>query len=417
MEYNFLEIGAFLIFMALCGFIASRLNFSIVPLLIAVGLLLPPNGLIAYTPSESALEVIHLFGNIGVLFLLFSMGLEFSIKKLIESARTMIKSGVIYMIINVALSLIFALFLGWNTAEILIAIGIMVISSSAIVAKTLVDLKRTANKETEVILGLMLFQDIFVAMYLPIVSAVAFSHGGHISELAVSVGAAFLFIAAFIWISLKTNKWLDKVFNIASDETFFLAIVAILITIAGVADHLQVEEATGALILGLVLAETSHHERILRLIVPFRDFFGAAFFFSFGLSIIPTDLSGAVGAALTATAITIAGSLIYGAVMGRTAQISRRGAVNIGLTITSRGEFSIILANLGATAGLSPTLKSFSILYVFLLAVLGPLLSKESENIYNRLAGALNWKEPSGRGKSRGIIDPALLKRDKGPES
>jgi CPA2 family monovalent cation:H+ antiporter-2 len=417
MEYNFLEIGAFLIFMALCGLTASRLNFSIVPLLIAVGLLLPPNGLIAYTPSESALEAIHLFGNIGVLFLLFSMGLEFSVKKLVESAGTMIKSGVIYIVINVTLSLIFALFLGWNTAEVLIAIGVMIISSSAIVAKTLVDLKRTANKETEVILGLMLFQDIFVAMYLPIVSAAAFSHGGHISELAVSVGAAFLFIAAFIWISLKFNKWLDKVFDIASDETFFLAVVAILITIAGVADHLQVEEATGALILGLVLAETSHHERILRMIVPFRDFFGAAFFFSFGLSIIPADLSGAVGAALIAAVITIAGSLIYGMVMGKAARISRRGAVNIGLTITSRGEFSIILANLGVAAGLSPLLKSFSILYVFLLAVLGPLLSKESENIYNKLAGVLNWKEPSGRVKSRGIIDQALLKRDKGPEA
>jgi CPA2 family monovalent cation:H+ antiporter-2 len=344
------------------------------------------------------------------------MGLEFSLRKLIESAGTMMKSGAVYLLINVTLSLIFALLLGWNTPEVLIAIGIMIISSSAIVAKTLVDLKRTANRETEVILGLMLFQDIFAAVYLPIVSAIAFSSGRHISELAISLGAAFLFIAAFVWVSLKTGKWLDKLFDIASDETFFLVIMAVLIAMAGIADRLQIAEAVGALILGLVLAETSHHERILRLIVPFRDFFGAAFFFSFGLSITPADLSGAVGAAFAATAITVAGSLAYGVVMGRMSKISRRGAVNIGLTVTSRGEFSIILANLGVAAGLSGTLKSFSALYVFLLAVLGPLLSKESENIYGKLAGLLGWKESSGQTKSRGITDPALLKRDKGSE-
>jgi CPA2 family monovalent cation:H+ antiporter-2 len=404
-EYDFLEIGVYLIFMAISGLIAVKLQFSIVPILIAIGLLLPPNGVAVQSPGEPSLFIIHFFGEIGVLFLLLSMGLEFSIKKLINSAGTVIKNGVIYLIINAGLTLIFTLCLGWSAHEILIVVGIMNVSSSAIVAKTLVDLKRTANRETELILGQMLFEDIFVAIYLSIISAIVFSRDAHISEVLISVGAAFLFIAAFIGISLKSGEFLEKILDISSDEVLLLVIVAILITLAGVTEKLQVAEAVGALILGMVLAETSHHERILRLIVPFRDFFGAAFFFSFGLNIVPSELSGAIGVALVAVLITVAGNFAFGVIMGKTAGISRRGAVNVGLTITSRGEFSIILANLGVAAGLSATLKSFSILYVFLLAVLGPLLSKESGRIYKILAGVLGWKD-AGRKKPPALKEP-----------
>jgi CPA2 family monovalent cation:H+ antiporter-2 len=411
-EYNFLEIGIFLFFMAIAGLIASRIRFSIVPILIAVGLILPPNGINVYIPGEITLSTIEFFGNIGVLFLLFSLGLEFSIKKLIQSAGTMVKSGLIYMAVNVGLSVVFTLILGWSPSEVMIAVGIMIISSSAIVAKTLVDLKRTANKETEVILGLMLFQDIFVAVYLPVVSAIVFSTGGHISDLLKSVGVVFLFIVVFIGISLRTNKWLEKIFDIANEEAFLLTILAILIIMAGITDQLRVAEAIGALILGLVLAETSHRERILHLIVPFRDFFGAAFFFNFGLSITLTELSGAVWVAAAGVVITVAGSLIYGMIMGKAANISKRGVVNIGMTITSRGEFSIILANLSAAAGLSVTLKSFSVLYVFLLAILGPLLSRESGRIYRLLSKVFHWKDAAGKPKAGPqTANPALLKR------
>ena len=106
----------------------------------------------------------------------------------------------------------------------------------------------------------------------------------------------------------------------------------------------------GALLLGLVFSETEHSDRIEQLVVPFRDFFGAIFFFSFGLSIDPFSLGGAVWLALGAVFITLIGNFTAGMVAGRKAGLSHKASTNIGLTLVSRGEFSIIVANIGIAA-------------------------------------------------------------------
>jgi CPA2 family monovalent cation:H+ antiporter-2 len=249
-----------------------------------------------------------------------------------------------------------------------------------------------------------------MAAYLPIVSAIAISRGGRTSELILSVGFAFLVIIVFVFVSLRTTKVLETVFSIASEETFLLVVLALLIFMAGASEALNISEAIGALILGLIMAETSQRERIVHLVVPFRDFFGAAFFFGFALKISLDSLLGAVLIAVAAVVLTVAGSVSYGFMMSKTTGLSKRGALNLGLTITSRGEFSIVLANLGAAAGLNPALESFSALYVVLLAVLGPLLSRWSDPIYQALAPRLGWRREVAKSKPRREIDAALLK-------
>ncbi|MBL3615376.1 cation:proton antiporter, partial [Bacillus sp. RHFS18] len=135
-------------------------------------------------------------------------------------------------------------------------------------------------------------------------------------------------------------------------------------------------------------------DRIEHLVVPFRDFFGAMFFFSFGLSIDPFSLGDAVWLALGAVLLTIAGNFIAGMIAGRRAELSHKASSNIGLTIVSRGEFSIIVANLGIAGGLSASLKPFAALYVLILAIFGPLLTKESKRIYLLLNSVFKWKTP-----------------------
>ncbi|HZN11983.1 MAG TPA: cation:proton antiporter, partial [Blastocatellia bacterium] len=137
---------------------------------------------------------------------------------------------------------------------------------------------------------------------------------------------------------------------------------------------------------GLVLAETEHAERIEHLVVPFRDFFGALFFFGFGLTIDPFTLGGAVWPALGAVIVTLVGNVAAGMLAGRSARMAPAASLTIGLTIVSRGEFSIIMANLAKAGGLLQVLQPFAALYVLILAVLGPLLTKESERIYDLLA-------------------------------
>lgn len=394
MEHLILEIGLALALIAGAGILAGKLRISIVPILILTGMIVGPQaphiGVFDLRFIQSA-PLIDFMGRLGVLFLLFSLGLEFSVRRLLTAGPSIIRTGTIYMVINLAIAILFPLLLGWPIKEILVVAGIMTISSSAIVAKVIVDLKRAANDETEIILGLMMFQDVFVAIYFSVVSGLVLAGSTSISEIILSALIALSFIGGFLFLGHKLVPKLDRWLDIPSDETFMLVIFAILVLVAGFSETLHIAEAIGALLIGLVLAETEHSERIEHLIVSFRDFFGALFFFSFGLSIDPFGLGGAVWPALAAVLLTLLGNIVSGVWAGRKASLPYRASLNIGLTIISRGEFSIILATLAKAGGLMTSLQPFAALYVLILAILGPLLTKESRWVYNRLRPFLKW--------------------------
>src|SRR5215510_6708537 len=364
MNHLVLEMGLALSLIALAAALSSWLRFSVVPFLILIGMAVgahaPKIGLLDFRFIQSA-PLIEFMGRAGVLFLLFYLGLEFSVSRLIKAGRSIVMGGSIYIVINFAAGLGYAYLMGWPLKEMLDVAGITTISSSAIVAKVIFDLRRTANPETEMILG-----------------------------------------------GMKATPLLNKVLRIPSNEVFLLVVFACLFLLAGFGETIHVAEAIGALLLGLVLSETEHSERIEHMIVPFRDFFGALFFFGFGLTIDPFGLGGAVWQALGAVALTIIGNVGAGVLAGRSAKLSTAASLNIGLTIVSRGEFSIIMANLAKAGGLDPVLQPFAALYVLILAVLGPLLTKESERIYGLLAkmfGRLKrlWGRDRREAEDRGV--------------
>lgn len=404
MQHLILEIGLVLALVAFAGIVAGRLRISVVPIIILVGMVVGPQapeiGPLDFRLIQSA-PLIDFMGRLGVLFLLFSLGLEFSVKRLLAAGRSILRSGVIYMLINFSAAVVFPWLLGWPLKEVLVVAGIMSISSSAIVAKVIVELKRAANDETEIILGLMMFQDVFVAIYFSVVSGLVLSGSTSATEVLLTALLSLGFMAGFLILGHQLTPQLNRWLNIPSDETFMLVVFAVLTLVAGLSETLHVAEAIGALLIGLVLAETEHSHRIEHLVVPFRDFFGALFFFSFGLSINPLELGGAVGPVLIAVFLTLAGNVASGILAGRKAGLSYKASLVIGLTITSRGEFSIILANLAKTGGLLMVLQPFAALYVLLLAILGPLFTKESRRIYNFLRPVLRWPKLPDRSKLR----------------
>lgn len=389
------EVGTALVLVAFAALLAGRLKFSIIPLLILLGMVVGPHaphfGIIDLRFIESS-EIIEFFGRIGVLFLLFYLGLEFSVGKLIRSGRSIAVGGTIYVALNFTLGLVYGFTVGFPIMETLIIAGLLSVSSTAIVAKVVVDLKRTANSETELILGIILFDDIFLALFLSIMSGLLLGGSttilGTITSVLISLGYMILFFV----IARKGTPILNKLLNIKSNEIFILVIFASLFFVAGFSEKLHVAEAIGALLLGLVFSETEHRERIEQLVIPFRDFFGALFFFSFGLSIDPFSLGGAIWLALGAVILTIISNFVAGMISGRKAGLSHKASSNIGLTIVSRGEFSIIVANLGLAGGLMPILKPFTAVYVLILAILGPLLTKESKKIYQLLNRIFQWE-------------------------
>lgn len=403
MDHLVFEIGTALVLIAIAAAIASRIKFSIIPFLIILGMIVGPHapkiGIIDLRFIESA-EIIDFFGRMGVLFLLFYLGLEFSVGKLIKSGRSIAIGGTIYILINFSLGIFYGFIMGFEFLEILIVAGIITISSSAIVAKVLVDLKRTANPETELILGIIMFEDIFLAVYLSVVSGLVLGDATSIGSALVSILTALGYMLLFFVIARRLPWLLNKIFDIRSNEVFIITIFAALFFIAGFSETIHVAEAIGALLLGLVFSETEHSDRIEHLVVPFRDFFGAMFFFSFGLSIDPFTLGDALWLALGAVALTLLGNFVAGMIAGRRAGLSHRASSNIGLTIVSRGEFSIIVAGLGISGGLSSILTPFAALYVLILAILGPLLTKESRKIYTLLNKLFKWKKEGEKQKA-----------------
>ncbi|SNZ15799.1 potassium/proton antiporter membrane subunit, CPA2 family [Terribacillus aidingensis] len=396
MDHLVFEVGTALVLIAIAAILANKLNFSIIPFLIIIGMLVGPHapsiGIINLQFVHSD-DIIAFLGRIGVLFLLFYLGLEFSIGKLIKSGKSIVVGGSIYIGINFALGLLYPFLLGFPIKETLIIAGIITISSSAIVAKVLVDLRRTGNTETELILGIIMFEDIFLAVYLSTVSGLVLGDSNSLGGTILSILIALGYMLLFFVIARKAAPLLSKLLRISSNEVFIIVIFASLFFIAGFSETIHVAEAIGALLLGLVFSETDQGERIEHMVVPFRDFFGAIFFFSFGLSIDPTTLGDAVWLALGAVVITVIGNFVAGMIAGRRAGLSHKASTNIGLTIVSRGEFSIIMANLGMAGGLMGVLQPFSALYVLILAILGPLLTKESKIIFLFLNKLFKWQE------------------------
>jgi CPA2 family monovalent cation:H+ antiporter-2 len=417
MEHIVFEVGLALTLVAGAALLSARLRFSVVPFLILAGMVVGPHmpklGIVDLRFIHSA-PLIEFMGRLGILFLLFYLGLEFSLGRLIKAGRSIALGGTIYIALNFGLGLGYAWLMGWPLREILVAAGITTISSSAIVAKVLVDLKRTANPETEMILGIIMFEDIFLAVYLTLVSGLVLSGATSVGQAATSAVIALSFMLAILAIGRKVTPWLNHALDISSSEVFLLIIFATLLLVAGFSEAIHVAEAIGALLVGLVLAETEHRQRIEHLVIPFRDFFGAMFFFHFGLTIDPYALSGAVWPALGAVALTLVGNFAAGMLAGRSARLSPRASSNIGLTIVSRGEFSIIMANLGRDGGLLAILQPFAALYVLLLAIMGPLLTMQSRAVYEALNTLFRWRKPTEVKESPPRIDEALDEQEPG---
>lgn len=410
MNHLVFEVGLAIALIALSGLLSAKLRFSVVPFYILIGMAVGPHAMqwwhFDFRFIESA-PFIEFMGRIGVLFLLFYLGLEFSVGRLIKSGRSIAVGGTIYIGINFTLGLMIGLVSGFPLAETLVIAGITTVSSSAIVAKVLVDLKRTANPETEMILGIIMFEDVFLAVYISILSGLILSGSSTIGGILLSAVVALGFMLLVLIAGRKATPLLNRLLNIRSNELFSLVIFASLFLLAGFSETIHVAEAIGALLLGLVLAETEHADRIEHLILPFRDFFGAIFFFSFGLTIDPLALGGAVWLSLAAVIVTLIGNYTAGMLAGRSAGLSSKASSNIGLTIVSRGEFSIILANLGKAGGLMGIVQPFAALYVLILAILGPLLTKESKLVFKLMNRLFKFKD-----QHKKKPDSMILKED-----
>jgi monovalent cation:H+ antiporter-2, CPA2 family len=377
--------GAFLV----CGLIARagvRVGLPTIPLFMIAGIIFGPNTPgIALVSSPADLELI---ARLGLIFLLFYLGLEFSLDQLISGGTRLVVTAVSYLLLNVGGGLALGFALGWGTAEALVIAGVVGISSSAIVTKLLVDLRRLGNPETRVILGIIVIEDVFLALYLALLQPVLGGASGPL-DAVLGIASAFAFLFGLALIARYGSRLVGRLIDTRDEEIVVVVFVGLAILTAGVAEELGVSDAIGAFMVGLILGATRKAKRLRTLTHPLRDAFAAIFFFSFGLSIDPSGLLGVAPQVAVAVPTTILLALIAGIIAARLHGYDRLGAADIGLTVLTRGEFSLILASLALGAGLDPRIGPFTAGYVLVLAIIGPLAVAASPRIARFLPARL----------------------------
>jgi CPA2 family monovalent cation:H+ antiporter-2 len=367
------------------GLVASRFGLSAIPAYLLAGLLLGPN-----EPKVLALikpsEITDFVAQIGIVFLLFFLGLEFTLGRLARSRRHAFVGGAVDLATNAGLGLVVGIAaFGFSFAAIVLAAAIYV-SSSAITVKGLIDFRRLADDETDLVLAILVAEDIVIALVLGFTAG----GGGAIAATLGIVGKAIGFIA----LSLAVSRWLarpiDRFLDWLPREFFLLAVFAFLVGMAAAAKELGLSEAIGALMAGIILSGTSVREEIEERFFSYRDIFAALFFFVFGLSIDVAAI-GKVGWILgLAVAITVAGKVGGGFLSGRIGGFTPRQSFNAGVALVAHGEFTIILAQIASTnesiaVGDRTRLVAFAGLYVLITATIGVVLMKESKVLGRRL--------------------------------
>jgi K+:H+ antiporter subunit KhtU len=366
------------------GLLAHRLGVSAIPAYLLTGLILGPNEphiTHLITPSE----VTEFVAELGLVFLLFFLGLEFSLTRLSRTGRHIGLGGTLDFVTNAAVGLLVGVVaFGFSFGALILAAGIYV-SSSAITVKALIDFRRLADDETDLVLAILLFEDLVIALVL----GFAATGGGSSAQTLGTLAKAVAFIAVSLAVSRYLSKPIDRVLDWLPREFFLLFTLGLLVGMAALAKELGLSEAIGALMAGVVLSETSVREEIEERFFSFRDIFAALFFFVFGLSI---DLGalGELGWLLAlAVPLTLLGKTAGGYFAGRVGGFTPRQSFNAGVALIAHGEFTIILAQLaGGNTRLSEAvtddLTAFAGLYVLATATIGVVLMKESKRIGRR---------------------------------
>jgi CPA2 family monovalent cation:H+ antiporter-2 len=352
-----------------------RVGLPTIPLFMLAGIVVGPNtpGPVLFEHPED-LELLAAF---GLIFLLFYLGVEFSVDDLTGGGRKLLASAGLYLALNLAGGLALGFALGWGTREAFVVAGATGISSSAIVTKVLVELRRLANPETRLILGIIVIEDLFLALYLAALAPVLGEADGA-GEGVLLFLRALAFLVALGLLARFGGRWVGRLVAARDDELLVVLFVGFALLVAGVAYQLGVSDAIGAFMAGLVLSGTAVARRIERLVLPLRDAFAALFFFAFGLAIDPRDLGSVAVPAAAAIAVSLVLAVVAGAATARINELDRQAAANIAFSVLARGEFALILVSLAAGAGLDPRLAPFVAIYVLVLAVASPILASRS---------------------------------------
>jgi K+:H+ antiporter subunit KhtU len=365
-----IEVGALLFALGMLGRLGRRVGLSPIPLYLLAGLAFGHGGLVPLSASE---EFIQVGAEIGVVLLLVMLGLEYSADELVDSLRSGVFAGAYDAVLNALPGAAFALLLGWGWDAALVLAGITWVSSSGVIAKVLGDLGRFGNRETPMILSVLVIEDLAMAFYLPLVTAVLAGVGflGGLQALAVAV----ITVIAVLVAAIRYGSTISSFVSVKDPEALLLSVLGLTLFVAGVAAELKVSAAVGAFLVGIALSgPVAHHAT--QILSPLRDLFAAVFFVFFGLSTDPAAMPPVLLPALGLAVLTMLTKVATGYVAARRGGIALPGRLRAGLALMPRGEFSVVIAGLAIASGVEPELGPLATAYVLITVISGPMLAR-----------------------------------------
>jgi CPA2 family monovalent cation:H+ antiporter-2 len=266
-----------------------------------------------------------------------------------------------------------ALILDWGPVAAVALGGVTWVSSSGVVAKMLRDLGRLGNRETPIVLAILVMEDLAMAFYLPVLAALVV--GVSLLQGAVTVALAVGAVSAILYVALRHGLLISRIFTPEHPEPLLLGVLGLTMLVAGLAAQVNVSSAVGAFLVGIALSGRVA-QQANRVLTPLRDLFAAVFFVFFGLATDVGELLEMLLPAVVLAVVTMGTKVLTGYFAARAAKIGVPGRWRAGLALTPRGEFSIVIAGLAVTAGIEPRLVPLATAYVLITVVAGSLLAR-----------------------------------------
>ena len=380
------DLAYILICAGLVTLLFKRLGQPLVLGYIVAGFVAGPH--MSFTPTVGDTGSIQTWADIGVIFLMFTLGLEFSVKKIFKMGIRPVVAACVVMFCMMSLGDLVGHLLGWSSINSLFLGGMLAMSSTTIIYKAFDDLGLRQKKFAGEVLSVLILEDILGILLMVVLSAVAVSR--HLEGMSLALSLMKLAFFLILWFTIgvfvlptflkKSQRWM-------SGETILIVSVGLCFALVALAAKVGYSSALGAFMMGSIMAETTHAETIERVVAPVKDLFGAIFFVSVGMLVDPAIIVAYWPAVCVITLTIIFGQMIFGTLSFVLSGQSLRTAMQCGFSLTQIGEFAFIIASMGISLGvmgdfLYPVVVAVSVVTTFLT----PYMIKAALPAYSMLA-------------------------------
>lgn len=361
---------------------------------ILAGLLVGRN--IPWTPTISDEANVQVWAEIGVVFLLFSLGLEFSFKKLVRIGGTASITAIVEIAGMLLLGFLTGRLLGWSTMDSLFLGGILSVSSTTIIIRAFEELGIKSQRFAGIVFGVLIVEDLVAILLMVLLSTVAVSQQFAGMEMLVSIGKLVFFLAVWFLAGIfLLPTFLQKARKLLSEETLLIVSLGLCLGMVVLATKVGFSPALGAFVMGSILAETTMAEKIEHLVKPVKDLFAAVFFVSVGIIFKPDTIVDYKWPVLILTLVTIFGKIISTTAGALLSGQPMKQSLQSGMSLAQIGEFSFIIAALGMSLNVtSDFLHPIAVAISAITTFTTPYLIKLSEPLYYWLEKKLpmKWK-------------------------